>query len=204
LIPFAPAFITQTLSIATVLDFVPLTARNFSLFEQDILTSEEVFPEDIRETAEGYLDALRQERTLGIIARYHRLYVGNAVGFTPDVRQCEILRLDQVRTAATDLLYLFNIVTLPAYQGRGFGKELLRIFLDMANAGGFKKVGGHFRGNGSLKNFRCLGGEELGVYDDWFGTGERYTYCEIDLPITDGGQLLKHAVQAERNSLSLA
>jgi ribosomal protein S18 acetylase RimI-like enzyme len=169
------------LGIVTVLDFVPLTAKNFPQFEQDILTSEELFPVDIRESAESYLAALRQEHSLGVIARHHCLYVGNAVGFSPDAEQCEILRLDKVQTAATDLLYLFNIVTLPAYQGRGFGKELLRIFLDSARSAGFKKVGGHFRGNGSLKNFRCLGGEELGVFDDWFGTGERYTYCELDL-----------------------
>jgi ribosomal protein S18 acetylase RimI-like enzyme len=166
--------------VAMVLEFVPLTLNNFHFYEPDIMASEEIFPEDIRETTEGYLEALAQERALGLIARLHDAYVGNALGFLPDARQCEILRLDPA-TAADDLLYLFNIVTLPAYQGRGFGKELLKIFLEKARDAGFKRVGGHFRGNGSLKNFRCLGGEQLGTFEDWFGTGERYTYCELGL-----------------------
>lgn len=47
-----------------------------------------------------------------------------------------------------------------------------------AAAQGFRKIGGHFRGNGSLANFKRMGGRELAAFDDWFGTGERYLYCE--------------------------
>jgi GNAT superfamily N-acetyltransferase len=165
-----------------MLDFIPLTDRNFPEFERDILASEELFPENLRESAVSYLEALSLPGALGLIARLDRVYIGNVVGFPPDGQQSRLLRLDEV-PAAGDLLYLFNIVTLPAYQGKGFGKEILRVFLEQAGAAGFRSVGGHFRGNGSLKNFRRLGGVELGIYEDWFGTGERYTYCELALAV---------------------
>jgi ribosomal protein S18 acetylase RimI-like enzyme len=164
-----------------VLEIAPLTAGNFAAYENNIIASEEVFPTNIRETAEDYLDALRQERALGLVGHLASQYVGNVVGFQPVGPQVSILRLDEVRTSADDLIYLFNIVAMPEFQGQGLGRKLLEAFLGQSREAGFKKVGGHFRGNGSLKNFRSLGGEELAAFDDWFDTGERYTYCELSL-----------------------
>jgi ribosomal protein S18 acetylase RimI-like enzyme len=167
-----------------VLEFAPLTAGNFPEYAADILASEEIFPVDIRETAEDYLEALSQERAVGLVAHIARRYVGNVVGFHPAGRQIALLRLDEVPAPgapAVDLVYLFNIVAMPEFQGQGMGRKLLQAFLGRAREKGFKKVGGHFRGNGSLKNFKDLGGEELAGFDNWFGTGERYMYCELIL-----------------------
>jgi GNAT superfamily N-acetyltransferase len=164
-----------------MLDYVPLTAHNFAYFEQDVMASEAIFPPEIRESAAGYLDALRQDRALGIVARLGRQYAGNAVGFRPDAEQVTLLRLDEIGNPVADLIYLFNIVMMPGFQGKGLGKALLHTFLDRAQQAGFRKVGGHFRCNGSLKNFKTLGGEELGAFDNWFDTGERYIYCELDM-----------------------
>ena len=105
--------------------------------------------------------------------------MGNVVGFRPCKDACETLKLHEVHESVEDLIYLFNIVTLPEFQNQGFGKKLLRAFLDAVKAAGFRKVGGHFRGNGSLKNFKLLGGKELGRFENWFDTGEAYTYCVV-------------------------
>jgi len=164
-----------------MLDFHPLTADNFLRFEADILRSEILFPEEIRESSEDYLRALRQEPSVGLVARFAADYVGNVVGFAPDDAQCRELRLGEVGVDRGGLVYLFNIVTLPDFQGQGVGRRLLGEFLAVAAARGFRRVGGHFRGNGSLANFKRLGGRELAGFDDWFGTGERYLYCELDL-----------------------
>jgi ribosomal protein S18 acetylase RimI-like enzyme len=164
-----------------VLEIAPLTPGNFPEFVEDILASEEIFPANLRESAEDYLEALKQERALGLVAHKASRYVGNVVGFQPTGEQCAILRLDEVQTGEADLIYLFNIVAMPEFQGQGLGRRLLQAFLCQAREAGFKKVGGHFRGNGSLKNFKTLGGEELAAFDDWFDTGERYTYCELAL-----------------------
>ena len=164
-----------------MLDFLPLTAQNFPEHEKDIMASEEIFPANIRETSEDYLEALQQERALGLLGRYGQNYLGNVVGFAPGGRLRTELRLDEVSPADGQLIYLFNIVTMPEFKGTGYGRRLLEAFLDEARQAGFCRVGGHFRGNGSLKNFKSLGGVELAGFDNWFDTGERYLYCELAL-----------------------
>lgn len=164
-----------------MLEFQPLSAANFPEYREDILRSEAIFPEIIRETDEDYLAALRQRAALGLIARRDDGYVGNVVGFSPDHQRQLELRLGHLAPDTSDLIYLFNIVTLPQYQGRGYGKQLLSEFCARARQAGFAKVSGHFRGNGSLKNFTALGGRPLTSCPDWFATGECYTYCELEL-----------------------
>lgn len=164
-----------------MLDFVTLTASNFADFEEAILLSEQVFPEKIRESSEGYLDALSRGPSIAIVAIYNGVYTGNALGLSPDIEQRALLKLGKVRCSFDNFIYLSSIVTLPAFQGKGFGKELLIAFLDRARKARFKTVGGHFRCNGSLKIFKDMGGKEIGVFKNWFDTGERYIYCEVDL-----------------------
>lgn len=164
-----------------MLDFDLLTVANFPFFEADILRSEQLFPPDLRETSEDYQVALASSQALGLVARQGRVYVGNAVGFAPCPEQRTQLRLEHLRSSENELIYLFNIVTLPDFQNRGYGRQLLTEFCLQARLTGFRKVGGHFRGNGSLKNFTILGGRALATCPDWFATGECFTYCELDL-----------------------
>ncbi|MDH5299529.1 MAG: GNAT family N-acetyltransferase [Desulfobulbaceae bacterium] len=149
-----------------MLDFHPLTVENFRCFEEHILRSEAVFPEAIRESSADYLSALKRERSIGLVAHLAKDYVGNVVGYAPCPEQRRELRLSEAGAEKSGLVYLFNIVTLPDYQGQGLGRRLLGEFLEVARANGFRKVGGHFRGNGSLANFRRLGGRELAAFED--------------------------------------
>ncbi len=162
-------------------EFSLLSLANFSRFEADILRSEEIFPEEIRETGDDYRQVLAAAGSFGLIAHLEGAYAGNAVGYVPGVEARRELRLAEAGGVDRDLVYLFNIVTMPQFQGCGLGRRLLAAFFDVAAARGFRAVGGHFRGNGSLANFKRLGGRELAGFDDWFGTGERYVYCELDL-----------------------
>lgn len=164
-----------------MLEFQPLTAGNFPAHAADILRSEEIFPEALRETGEDYLVALKQRAALGLVAHHRGRYVGNVVGFNPDRRQRRVLRLDHLPPKGDDFLYLFNIVTMPEYQGQGCGRHLLQEFCNQARQAGFSRINGHFRGNGSLKNFTALGGRPLAHCENWFATGECYTYCELQL-----------------------
>ncbi|WP_303721023.1 GNAT family N-acetyltransferase [Malonomonas rubra] len=162
-------------------EFRRLTAENFCHYEYLVMASEEVFPEDIRETPETYLEALRQDGVQAFLAYFAGDYAGNVVGFSPCPVQQRILRLHELDTSLDGLIYLFNIVAMPQFQGCGVGRHLLKYFLSESREAGFIRVGGHFRGNGSLKNFTNRGGAVLAVFDDWFGTGESYSYCELDL-----------------------
>lgn len=102
-----------------MLEFDPLFSGNFSRHEADILRSEALFPEAIRETSEGYLNILRGEGSIGLVARWGTEYVGNAVGFAPVAQDRRELLLVEAGADENGLVYLFNIVTLPDFQGRG-------------------------------------------------------------------------------------
>ncbi len=164
-----------------MISFARLTTENYPHYETQIMTSEELFPEDIRETSEAYLDALNREGVHAFVAFCGQEYAGNVVGFPLCPEQSRILRFDEIDICHKGLIYLFNIVAMPDFSGGGAGKSLLRQFLSSARDAGFSRVGGHFRGNGSLHNFLKAGGRILGTFDNWFGTGETYTYCEVDL-----------------------
>lgn len=164
-----------------MLEFLTLTAENFGRYQPLVMTSEEIFPEEIRETPQAYLDALNQEGAQAYLAFCRGDYAGNVVGFPPCPIMQKELRFDEMETCLDGLIYLFNIVAMPQFHGQGVGKGMLRYFLEQVHATGFRKIGGHFRGNGSLTNFTRFGGEVLATFDDWFGTGETYCYCELDL-----------------------
>ncbi len=163
---------------------IRLTADNYPHHETQIMGSEELFSEDIRETTEAYLDALNRDRVQAFVAFCGHEYAGNVVGFPLCSEQSRILRFDEIDICHEGLIYLFNIVAMPAFSGIGAGKSLLHQFLTSAWKAGFDRAGGHFRGNGSLSNFLKIGGQVLGTFDDWFETGETYSYCEVDLART--------------------
>ncbi len=164
-----------------MLEYRTLRAENFHEHEAEILASEEIFPPEIRETAATYRAALNQQGVQAYLAYFQGRYAGNVVGFKPCAGQRVELRLDEINIQPEGLIYLFNIVALPQVQGRGIGRQMLAHFLQCSRQAGFVRVGGHFRGNGSLKNFLDQGAEVLAVFDDWFGTGEAYSYCELPL-----------------------
>lgn len=164
-----------------MLKFTPLTRQNYCFFEECILLSEQLFPENIRETSESYRDALCQPGAVACIASVDGVYAGNVIGFNPTTDMQQLLRLHELDTELDELIYLFNIVSLPKFKGSGVGMGLLNQLLINSKRGGFSRVGGHFRGNGSLQNFTQCGGEILANFDNWFDTGETYSYCELQL-----------------------
>lgn len=166
-----------------MLEFCPLNLENLPAYKQDILASEAIFPLEIRETVDTYREALAQPGLVAHMVYHQGAYAGNVVGFTPCPHLVRELRLDEIAVATGGLIYLFNIVAMPEFQGCGLGKRMLGHFLERSRQSGYDRVGGHFRGNGSLKNFLDLGAQVLAEFDDWFGTGESYMYCELPLRV---------------------
>lgn len=166
-----------------MVEFLPLTATNFHCYQASIMATEELFPEEIREQPEDYLAALGQQGAQAFVALCGGKYAGNVVGFPPCEVQRQVLRFDEVDTCLNGLIYLFNIASLPDFQGQGLGRMMLGHFAESAYRAGFCKIGGHFRPNGSLENITRLGAEVLTTFDNWFETGESYAYCELNLPL---------------------
>lgn len=122
-----------------------------------------------------------------MVALYDGRYVGNIIGFCPLTNDRQTLCLHQVMaTLGSKLIYLFNIVVDFEFQSLGLGRRLLRHFLSLAKVAGYQKVGGHFRGNRSEKNFKILGAQNLGLFEDWFGSAERFTYYELSMETQEG------------------
>lgn len=169
-----------------MLRFERFTQVNLEDYLPSILRSEAVFPPDLRETADTCREALGRDRAFGLALYDSGDYAGNAIGFGIAGPAYRDLGLDAFRPMDTSVVYLFNIVTMPEFRGRGLGKRLLSEFCDQAAMEGFTTLAGHFRDNGSLKNFLEIGGVELGRVEDWFGTGETYAYCERALEIPAG------------------
>ncbi|HII72084.1 TPA: GNAT family N-acetyltransferase [Candidatus Woesearchaeota archaeon] len=174
------------------LRFVDLNRENFDRFEPLLSGSELVYPESIRSVREDFLEML--EEPVAFLAFSDEEddhaagrddsddgddddYVGNVLGcaLTPE----EVIEYG-VRGKGR-ILYLFNIVVDPGFQGRGVGKSLMAEFLRRAKKHGYDVVAGHFRKNASLSLFKRFGGKEIQLHTDWEGTGEDYVYCEIDL-----------------------
>lgn len=166
-------------------EFSLLTRQNFPRYLSDLISSENLFPENIRETPESLYDAVACPGSLAYVVHCRGDYAGNIIGFPPSATHLQLLRLDDLEGSRDQLLYLFNIVTMPQFQGQGLGRRMLSHFIAAGTQEGFQRVGGHFRGNASIKNFLALGGQVLASFDDWFETGETYDYCELILPLEE-------------------
>lgn len=158
-----------------------LTPETLERHLPDLLRTEEVFPVDLRETPDSIRAAMGHDRAFGVMLYDGDDYIGNAIAFGLSGEPFRELRIGEFRPLDPGVAYLFNIAALPGHQGLGHGKRLLSEIRVRAGARGFTILGGHFRDNASLRNFLALGGRELGQVENWYDTGETYTYAELSL-----------------------
>ncbi|HII71437.1 TPA: GNAT family N-acetyltransferase [Candidatus Woesearchaeota archaeon] len=165
-----------------MLTFKHITLDNLQEFAGFIVSSEMNYPSDIRTTIDDFSYILEDENIF-LVALLDGRYVGNVVGYPLTKND-----MDEDCFAGQDpennrIMYLFNIVVDPVFQGRGFGSILLREFVRVSKEKGYEKVLGHFRQNGSLRLFEKEGGQRLKLEKDWEGCGEDYFFCELELAI---------------------
>ena len=157
------------------------SADTLDRFLPDLLRTEQVFPEDLRETPESIREAMARPGAFGLALFDGGDFAGNGIAFGLDEATWRDLHIDRFRDFDPSVAYLFNIAVLPDFQGRGFGKLLLMEIRERTQELGFTVLAGHFRDNASMGNFLAIGGRDLGEVADWFGTGETYHYGELAL-----------------------
>lgn len=163
-----------------VLEFRNLTLENLAQYELEILESELVFHEDLREDSESVRETMACRGYMGKLAILDGKYIGNAQGFSPMQADIDEMELKGVNEDS-GMIYIGNFVIDSGYKGNGFGTQLLLEFTRESKLRGFRRAEGHFRNGTSLHVARKLGAEEVEVFEDWYGTGEPYTHCRIDL-----------------------
>lgn len=79
-------------------------------------------------------------------------------------------------------LYVETFNVRPEFQGRGYGKMLLKTFIEEANKKAFKFISGHFSDNGpSIHIAKKLGAKIRCTDVDYAGTGKTFHYAVIDI-----------------------
>jgi len=162
------------------LEFKNLTLENLASYEQEILASEQLFHENLREDSESIRETAECRGYIGFVALLGGKYIGNIQGFCPtqeDIDEMELLGVKEDPEA----IYIGNFVINPEHQGRGYGSQLLTEMIRSARDARFRRLEGHFRNGASVHIVKKAGAEEIETHDDWFKTGEPYTHCRIAL-----------------------
>ena len=162
------------------MDLDNLTLENCEKYLPFILESEKKFPESIRLDSDQLLRILRGDRPIAKVARHNSRYIGNVLSFCPSEDDIEELDLKGV-THDPGLLYLYNFVIIPEFQGKVFGKAIFQDLVDTAKTRGYATLEGHFRRNASLHIVQSAGAEMTGIYPNWCDTGEEYVHCRLRL-----------------------
>lgn len=78
-------------------------------------------------------------------------------------------------------MHLYYIFLDPFYLHSGYGYQLLKDFIEKAQAGGYSTLTVFAKIGPSLKNLQKLGGRQLKVFENFYNTGETYIFCSMDL-----------------------
>ncbi|MBI3032559.1 GNAT family N-acetyltransferase [Candidatus Woesearchaeota archaeon] len=165
-----------------MLSFEELNQFNWFIFEDDILGSEQLYPESIRSTAEEFLELLNTPAVIALTLQFKDKYIGNIIGCPLSADEIKEFGLETTITKhPSKIMYLFNYVIDKNFQGNGYGQDLLLAFCKIAKQRGYETVMGHFRKNESLLVAKKLCAEEKKAFPNWENTGEEYILCELDL-----------------------
>jgi len=165
------------------LEFEGLTAETFGKFREQMLHSEEEYPEPIRSTADDFMEMFRHEKTIAMIALLDSQYIGNVIGCELSQEEAETYGANLTHEKKT--IYIYNFIIDEQYRHKGHAKAMLNEFIGKARSIGFEMIAGHFRNNCSLPVFKKFGGVEKSVFPNWENTGEDYILCELDIALKE-------------------
>ena len=154
---------------------------NLESLADGIAALESIYPEELRSERDDILEMLSLEGSVAYAALSDGAVAGAVYGFAPDKEKIEDYFLSDIVRPGD--IYLESITVGPSLQGQGMGLSLIRAFADGAREAGYRRIVGHFRRNGSLALAKKIGGTEVRTECDWFGTGEEFVCCVIDLPV---------------------
>jgi GNAT superfamily N-acetyltransferase len=158
---------------------IDITPSNWKKYETEIVALEEQYPPDLQSDSDDFYALLCRRGTIARALVAGGSVAGFVIGCILSGEQIHDYQLEELFT--DEMLYLESITVAERFQGKGFGGRLMSDFVQEARRGGFKKIVGHFRQNGSVALIRKSGAREIFTVHNWQGTGEDYCYCELAL-----------------------
>lgn len=144
----------------------------------------ECFDPNIRETTKSKRRLLTLDETIAFVAFDGDRVVGEAYGLSmakykgfPDSQKL----VRYYKKSGVEAMYLISLAVLPRYRNVGLGKALKISLMKEAKKLGYDVIVSHAREGAALELNKRLGARVIKPYPDWFGTGETYYLCEIDL-----------------------
>lgn len=172
-----PLFMSNKPSIA----FERLSASNWHVYKCAVLDSEQMFDESLRTEEEEYAQMIADPHTISLVMLIDGQYAGSAITKSLKPEDRGELHLNDLPEDPS-AIYLHNFVIETHHQGQGLGLALMKQLVEMLKKEArFTKLTGHFRPNGSLATILKLGGKLIKEEQNWFGTGETFSYCELEI-----------------------
>ena len=137
------------------------------------------FPEVIRTPVDEFEMILRAKKSIAKVALIDKRYVGFIFGYHPTKDEIKYHSLQDISTQG--MVYVFDLVIDPEFQGKGYGYQLMSEFIRSAKEKGYTKLAGHFRLGSSLNLIKKFGAKEVLSFSNWEESGETYVLCVLDL-----------------------
>lgn len=89
--------------------------------------------------------------------------------------------IEGIKTVQNSDFYLYSIAVSPKMQNCGVGKILIELFKKRIKKQGGRTLFSHAINTQSKKIHKACGGEELGKFSDWYGTGKTAVLFKIEI-----------------------
>jgi len=160
------------------LEYIRLNKSNFYLYKDFIESSEADYPEALRTDINDYEDITSELDSVCFILLVDGVYAGNIIGSEPTLND-----LADMKESMPDgkTIYIYNLLIMPNFQGKGLGFKLMSKFIDVAKSLSYEFVNCNVRINSSYKiakKFNIIYEKKV---ENWEDSDEDFIYCVIAL-----------------------
>ncbi|MFP4403166.1 MAG: GNAT family N-acetyltransferase [Nanoarchaeota archaeon] len=160
------------------LKLIQINMLNFNEYKDLIKNSEKIYSKKLRTSITDYKKIIFEKNSITFILFYHENYVGNIIGCSP-INDIKINNYGVIKKEK--IIYIYNILVLPYFQGLGYGNKLFEKFVNKAIEQKYEYVSGNFRLNASykiIKKYNIIYEKKI---KNWENSNEDFMYCIIKI-----------------------
>lgn len=159
------------------LRFRNISMRNWKQWSPVVTrTMRTVFPRGLWWTAENFTDSMKSEDCIARLATIDRAFAGFSLGHYDRVPDKALGKISKRK-----VIHLYYIFLDSPYHHGGYGYLLLKDFVQKSQTQGYRTLTVFAKIGPSVKNLQKLGARPMKVFEDFYGTGDTYIFCALDL-----------------------